>query len=133
MRYTGEKSVLYMSTDDSSSVAVPIETTEWSLDLDQAEIDQTCQRDTNQVASKGLPKYSGSFSAIFNDADRTIFKAAAAKRVKMYCYPSTDCASLYVGGLAWVAIGSVKTDPKGNISVSGKFGAGGNWAGTLSS
>ena len=102
--------------------------TQWTLDAatDRAEV--TSFGDANKTYVQGLKDLSGSFSGLFNDTDTTVFTGAdSTDGVKIYLYPSTDAATIYWYGPAWIDY-SVDTSVTDAVKVSGSFAANGSWA-----
>ncbi len=101
--------------------------TDWALNLTTARTEVTSFGDTNKTYIQGLPDVAGTFSGFWNDADSTLQTAASsADGCKIYLYTSTDAASRYAYGPAWVDC-SYTTSVGDAVKVSGSFAANGVW------
>ncbi len=70
----------------------------------------------------------GTFSGFFDDAEGKLITAAASSDgCKLYLYPSSDAATKYKCGPAWLDA-SINVDVSGAVQVSGSFVANGSWA-----
>lgn len=126
-RYHGRKGRVYMSTSGSGT-AVPVDSlSEWVLNMATDRVDVTAFGDANKQSVQGLPDISGSFSGFWDDTEDDVWSARdSTDGVKIYLYPSTDAASKYWYGLAWVDF-SVNVPVGGAATLSGTFSAAGNW------
>lgn len=111
-----------------SSVAIPVASlTDWSLNLTTARTEVTAFGDSNKVYIQGLQDVAGTFSGFWNDTDSTLATAAgSADGSRLYLYTSTDAASRYAYGPAWVDI-SYTTSVGDAVKMSGSFAANGPW------
>jgi hypothetical protein len=83
--------------------------------------------DTNKVYIQGLPDVAGTFAGFWNDTDATLQTAASsADGAKLYLYTSTDAASRYAYGPAWIDV-SYTTSVGDAVKISGSFAANGPW------
>jgi hypothetical protein len=70
---------------------------------------------------------AGTFAGFWNDTDATLQTAASsADGAKLYLYTSTDAASRYAYGPAWIDV-SYTTSVGDAVKISGSFAANGPW------
>jgi len=80
---------------------------------------------------QGLADIKGTFAGFWDDTDTTLKTAAAsADGTKLYLYPSTDAATKYAYGPAWVDV-SFDTSVGDAVKISGSFAANGAWGNNL--
>jgi len=76
---------------------------------------------------QGLADISGDFEGFWDDSDSTVMTAAgSADGCKLYLYPSTNAATKYWYGPAWLDY-SIEAPVDGAVSLSGSFVANGSW------
>ncbi|MCC7372531.1 MAG: hypothetical protein IT306_29225 [Chloroflexi bacterium] len=125
--YAGRKGVVYLAPDGSGAASAVLKVSKWSLDRQTDKIEVTAFQDLNKTYVQGLPDMKGTFEAYYDDTETKIFAAAASSAaVRMYTYISSDAASKYAYGLAWLDA-SIEVDVNGAVKVSGSFVAGGSW------
>lgn len=126
--YHGKKGVIYLSTTGTGNASAVVKLNEWSLDsaTDKAEV--TSFGDVNKTYVQGLPDIKGTFAGFFDDTETKIATAAASSDgCKLYLYPSSDAATKYKCGPAWLDA-SIKVSNNGACTISGSFVANGSWA-----
>lgn len=126
-RYHGRKGRLYLSTT-GTGVAIPVASlSSWSLDYSTDKEEVTAFGDANKTYVQGLPDVSVEFSGFYDDTDSTVKTASAsADGSKAYLYISTDAATKYAYGPAWVDF-SVEVAVDGAVTISGSLAANGSW------
>lgn len=126
-RYHGKKGVVYMSTSGSGTAVLVASLNSWSLNSPTDKVEVTAFADTNKVYVQGLPDISGSISGFFDDTSDALYDASrSTDGVKMYLYPSSDAATKYWYGTAWVDF-SIECPADGPVSISADFVAAGAW------
>lgn len=127
-RYHGKSGRLYMSTTGTGA-AIPVASlSSWSIDLSTDKEETTSFGDPNKTYVQGLADISGDFEGFWDDSDSTVFTGAGSTDgVKLYLYPSTNAATKYWYGPAWVDY-SIEAPVDGPVSLSGSFVANGAWA-----
>lgn len=129
-KYPGRKGQIKMAAT-AGGAAVTVGMAEWSLDMKTGKFDVTSFGDANMTYVQGLPDLQGSFSGFWDHADTTLFSAAAASgAVNMYLYPSTDAATIYWYGTAFVDA-SISVPVGGAVAISGSFAAASTWTAKL--
>jgi hypothetical protein len=126
-RYHGKSGRLYAATTGSGT-AVPVASlSSWSVDMSTDTAETTSFGDTNKTYVQGLPDISISFEGFWDDAESTIYTASTSTDgTKLYLYPSTNAASKYLYGPAWIDF-SVNTGVGDAVKVSGSGSANGAW------
>jgi len=128
--YPGRKGVIYLSTTGSGNATNVIKLNHWAIDKSTDKIEVTAFGDTNKTYVQGLPDVKGTFSGFWDDTETKPFTAAAsADGCKLYLYPSSDKASSFHSGPAWIDV-SMDTSVAGAITISGNFAANGSWTST---
>lgn len=126
--YAGRKGVVYLSTTGSGSAASVLKLTKWTLDQSTDKIEVTAFGDTNKTYVQGLKDVKGTFAGFFDDTETKPFTAAdSTDGCKLYLYPSSDVATVYWYGPAWLDV-SVDTGVADAVAISGNFAANGAWA-----
>lgn len=126
-RYHGRKGVVYMSTTGTGNAANVISLSSWELNMATDVVETTAFGDANKTYVQGLKDLSGTIQGFWDSADDTVFDAAdSADGVKMYLYPSSDAATIYFYGPAWVDA-SISTGVSAAVTVSANFRANGSW------
>jgi hypothetical protein len=126
-RYHGKSGRLYASTTGTGT-AVPVASlSHWSVDMATDTAETTSFGDTNKTYVQGLPDISVSFEGFYDDAESTIYTAStSADGTKLYLYISTNAASKYLYGPAWLNF-SLDTSVSDAVKVSGAASANGAW------
>lgn len=126
-RYHGRKGRVYMSTSGSGNASPVNSLSEWVLNMATDRVDVTAFGDTNKQTVQGLPDISGTFSGFWDDTEDRVWTARdSSDGVKLYLYPSTDAATKYWYGTAWVDF-SVTVPVSGAAQLRGTFSAKGDW------
>lgn len=126
-RYHAKKGVVYMSTSGSGDAVNVTALNAWTLSSAADRVEVTAFGDTNKQWVQGLPDVSGTLSGWWDDTSDQLYDGAqSSDGVKMYLYPSSDAASKYFYGPAWVDF-SIDTTSSGAVSISGTFAANGAW------
>lgn len=130
--YHGRKGVVYISTTGSGAASLVLSLTDWSLDMSVDTVEVTSFGDVNKTYVQGLPDINGSFSGFWNDSEDKLFTASSSTDgCKIYLYPSSDIATKYFYGPAWLSV-SVSTAVGDAVKVTGNFVANGTWKRTPS-
>jgi hypothetical protein len=125
--YAGRKGVVYMSTTGGGTAVSVVNMKTWSLSMPTDKIEVTAFGDANKKYVQVLPDVSGDLSGWWDDTSDALYDASrSTDGVKMYLYPSSDAASKYWYGPAWVDF-SIDVDVSGAIEVSASFVANGAW------
>lgn len=125
--YAGRKGVVYMSTTGAGAASNVLNLTNWTLNQTTDKIEVTSFGDANKTYVQGLKDVQGTIAGFFNDAESKPFTAAdSADGVKLYLYESSDAATIYHYGPAWLDL-SIDTSVAGAITLSGNFAANGAW------
>lgn len=108
--------------------AIPVASLDtWQIDMTTQLVDVTSFGDTNIQYVQGLPDAKGKLTGFWDDTDTTLMTArTSTAAVPVYLYPSTDAASKYAYGVAWVNA-TVDASVKDAVKISGTWNAGGNW------
>lgn len=116
-----------MSTT-GSGVAVPVASlSHWSLDYSTDTVEVTSFGDSNKTYVQGLPDVAVSFEGFYDDTDSTLYTASASTDgARVYLYVSTNAASKYVYGPAWVNF-SLDDSVSDAVKVTGNISANGSW------
>jgi hypothetical protein len=116
-----------MSTTGGGTAVSVVNMKAWSLSMPTDKIEVTAFGDANKKYVQGLPDVSGDLSGWWDDTSDALYDASrSTDGVKMYLYPSSDAASKYWYGPAWVDF-SIDVDVSGAIEVSASFVANGAW------
>jgi hypothetical protein len=116
-----------MSTTGGGTAVSVVNMKAWSLSMPTDKIEVTEFGDANKKYVQGLPDVSGDLSGWWDDTSDALYDASrSTDGVKMYLYPSSDAASKYWYGPAWVDF-SIDVDVSGAIEVSASFVANGAW------
>lgn len=125
--YAGRKGVVYMSTTGSGTAVSVVNMKTWSLNMPTDKIEVTAFGDTNKKYVQGLPDATGDISGWWDDTSDALYDGSrSTDGVKLYLYPSSDAATKYWYGPAWVDF-SITVDVTGAIEVTGAFVANGAW------
>lgn len=127
-RYHGKHGYMYMSGSGTSD-ATPRIVTAWTLDMATDKVETTSLQDANKTYVQGLRDISGTFEGMWDDAlsDGLFDSAESTDGVKMYLYPSSDAATIYFYGPAWVDM-SLSVGVAAAVTFSGTFSANGAWS-----
>jgi hypothetical protein len=126
--YAGRKGVIYLSTTASGTASSVLKMNKWTLNASTDKIETTAFLDTNKTYVQGLRDIQGSFSGFWDDTETKIMTGATSTDgVKLYLYPSSDCATKYWYGPAWLDV-SMDTSVSGAVTLNGTFAANGSWA-----
>lgn len=99
----------------------------WSLNMSTDKAETTAFGDTNKTWVQGLPNREGSISGFWDDTEADLWTGAdSTDGIKLYLYPSSDAATKYFYGPAWLDM-SIEVAVNGAITVSGDFVANGAW------
>jgi hypothetical protein len=127
-KYPARKGVIYLSTSGSGSASAVIGLNKWTLDQTTDKIDVTAFGDTNKTYVQGLPDIKGTFSGFWDDTEtKPGTGASSTDGVKLYLYPSSDAATKYKCGPAWLDL-SFDVSVSGAVAVNGSFVANGSWS-----
>lgn len=119
--------MVYISTSGSGTASGVAGLNNWSINRATDKIEVTAFADANKTYVIGLPDLSGSFTGFWDDTETKIFAAAASSDgAKIYLYPSSDAASVYHYGPAWIDA-SMETPVGGAVGISVNFVANGSW------
>lgn len=126
-RYHGKSGVVYMSVSGSGTATSVTALRSWTLNAPTDKVEVTAFGDSNKQYVQGLPDFTGSLAGWWDDTSDTLYDASrSTTAVKMYLYPSSDAATKYWYGTAWVDF-SIDTANDAGVSISGDWAAGGNW------
>ena len=126
-KYSGRKGVVYMAATGSGTATQMIGLTEWSLDGTTDKQDVTTFGDANKTYLIGLPDRKGTFTGFWDDTESKLFSGgSSADGVKLYLYPSSDAATKYFYGPAWLDF-SMTTGVNDVVKINGSFSANGSW------
>ena len=125
-RYHGKAGAMYLSTTGSGAAA-SLTVSEWSLNLATDRVETTSMQDTNKTFVQGLKNIEGTLSGFFDETDTKLWTGSdSTDGVKIYLYPSTNAATHYWYGPAWID-GSIANSVSGAVTFSGTFAANGAW------
>ena len=103
----------------------------WSLDYSTDTEETTSFGDANKTYVQGLPDVSFTFEGFWDDTDGTIKVASlSTDGAKVYLYPSTNAATKYTYGPAWINY-SIEVGVDGAVTISGSGSANGSWGNNL--
>lgn len=127
-RYHGKKGRVMLGATVGGAAVTVTSMAEWSLSAATDRQETTSFGDTNVTRVQGLPDYSGAFAGFFDDADSTLFAAAALLAgVNCYLYPDvTNAPTKYWYGLANVDY-EISTAVGDAVKISANWDAAGNW------
>lgn len=126
-RYPGRNGIVYLSTSGSGTASTVIALTTWTLDQATDKIEVTAFGDSNKTYVQGLKDLKGTFSGFWDDTETKVFSAAdSSDAVKIYLYPSSNKATSYFYGTAWLDA-SMNTNVNGAVQISGSFAAASSW------
>jgi hypothetical protein len=126
-RYHGRKGVVYMSTTGTTAAVSVVGLNSWSLNMPTDKVEVSAFGDTNKSYVVGLPDATGDLAGWWDDTSDQLYDASrSADGVRMYLYPSSDAATKYWYGPAWVDF-SIEVAQDGGVSVSASFVANGAW------
>ncbi len=126
-KYAGRKGVVYMSTTGTGAASNVASLSSWSLDKTTDKIDVTSFTQANKTYVIGLPDVKGNFSGFWDDTESKIFDGAeSTDGVKLYLYPSSDAASKYWYGPAWVDY-TIEVGVNDAVKITATFSANGSW------
>jgi len=110
--YAGRKGVVYLSTTGSGAAANVV---------------HLSFGDANKTYVQGLKDIQGTLAGFFDDTETKPFTAAdSVDGCKLYLYPSSDAATIYWYGPAWLDY-SIDTSVGGAIAMTANFAANGSW------
>jgi hypothetical protein len=126
-KYHGKSGVVYMSSSGSGT-AVPVASlTEWTIDMSTDKVEVTSFGDANKTYVQGLKDVAGTLTGYWEDSQDALFDAAdSVDGVKMYLYPSSNAATIYFYGPAWVDA-SITVGTNGAVGLKASFSANGSW------
>lgn len=125
--YHGKKGVVYISTSGSGTAIAAVSLSTWSMDSATDRVEVTAFADTNKTYVQGLPDLTGELSGFWNDTTDQLYDASrSTDGVKLYLYPSSDAATKYWYGPAWVDF-SIEVPVDGAVTITGSFAANGAW------
>jgi hypothetical protein len=126
-KYAGRKGVVYMSSSGSGTASSVVGMSKWSIDMSTDKIEVTAFGDTNKTYVQALRDLQGAFEGLYDDTETKIFAGAqSSDGVKLYLYPSSDAATKYAYGTAWLDA-SMDVDISGAVKISAKFAAASSW------
>jgi hypothetical protein len=125
-RYHGRKGDVKISTSGTGNAST-IALTEWTLNMATDKVEVTSFGDANKTYVQGLKDLTGTLSGVWDSAVDSLFTASdSTDGLKMYLYPSTDAATKYWYGPAWLDA-SVNVSVSGAVTIAGNFVANGSW------
>lgn len=125
--YHGKKGVVYMSTTGGGVAVAGVALKSWSLNMPTDKVEVTAFADANKKYVQGLPDATGDISGWWDDTSDALYDASrSADGIKLYLYPSSDAATKYWYGPAWVDF-SITNPVDGAVEVSASFVANGAW------
>lgn len=128
MNYHGVKSRMLISATGTGAFVLAVKVTDWSLDMSTDTAETTGIGDTNKTYVQGLPSYTGSFNAIWDNVFHTFFAARkSADGCRVAIYPMYDDLTKYIHGPAWLSM-SMSGGTGDAVKISGNFVANGQWA-----
>lgn len=125
-RYHGKKGIVYISTSASGSASA-VTLSEWTLNMATDKVEVTSFQDANKQYVQGFKDLQGTLSGFWDDTDAQFFPATdSTDGIKMYLYPSSDAATKYWYGPAWLD-GNLSVASNGAVTFTGSFVANGAW------
>lgn len=125
--YHGKKGVVYASLTGTGAASNVLKLSNWSLNMSTDKAETTAFGDTNKTYVQGLANREGSISGFWDDTEADLWTGAdSTDGIKLYLYPSSDAATKYFYGPAWLDM-SIEVAVDGAIRVSGDFVANGAW------
>lgn len=126
-RYHGKKGRVYASTTGSGTASPVAQLSNWSIDQATDTVEVSAFGDGNKQYVQGLRDARGALSGFWDDSQDVLWDASeSADAVKMYLYPSTDAATIYWYGYAWLSM-SIEVPISGPVQVNGTWVAGSDW------
>ena len=126
-RYHGKSGSVYASTSGSGAAVKVASLSDWTLDMATDIVDVTAMGDANKQYVQGLRDMKGTLAGFWDSADDTLFTGMqSTDGIVLYLYPSTNAASKYLYGPAWLNL-SLKVGVKGSVDISANFVANGAW------
>lgn len=126
-RYHGKKGQVFASTTGSGAAALVASLSAWTLDMATDKVEVTSFADANKTYVQGLRDIKGTISGFWEDSQDVLFDGSeSADGVKLYLYPSSDAASVYFYGPAWIDA-SINVGVSGAVTLSANFVANGSW------
>jgi hypothetical protein len=132
-KYHGRKGIVYFSTTGTGAAVNVANLSSWSLNFATDKAETTSFTETNKTYVQGLKDVTGDFQGFFDDVTTAaLFTAAdSADGIKAYLYVSSDAATRYFYGPAWIDC-SIAVPVGGAVTVSGTIAANGSWGFKLS-
>ncbi len=126
-RYHGKKGVVYISTTGTTAAVAAVAMNKWSLNMPTDKVEVSAFGDSNKRYVQGFPDVTGSLAGWWDDTSDQLYDASrSTDGVKLYLYPSSDAATKYWYGPAWVDF-SIDVSVSGAVSVGASFVANGDW------
>lgn len=126
-QYAGKAGVVYISTSGSGAATSIVKLNQWTLSNSTDRYETTGFQDTNKTYVQGFADVTGNLSGFWDEGDDNLYDASrSASGCKMYLYPSSDAATKYFYGPAWVDF-SIDVSVSDAIKVAGTFAANGAW------
>lgn len=126
-RYHGKRGVVYISTTGTTAAVAAISLNSWTLNSNTDKVEVSAFGDVNKQYVQGLPDIAGDLGGWWDDTSDQLYDASrSADGVKLYLYPSSDAATKYWYGPAWVDFSIDCANDQG-VSISGSFVANGAW------
>jgi hypothetical protein len=126
-RYAGKKGAVYNSTTLAGATAAAVGLSQWTLNMATDKVNVTAFGDGNKVYVQGLKDVQGTLRGFWNDDNDALFDASeSTDGVMLLLYPSTDAATKYFRGPAWLDM-SIEVDVSGAVAINGSYVAAGTW------
>lgn len=129
MRKHGKKGKALISIGAGAATAV-LALTGWSLNAAGERADATAMGDANKQSLIGLPDINGALAGFYDNADTTLWKAAADSKngipVGLVLYPDISDPLLFAVGDAWIDV-SINCRVSGAIEMAANWSAAGDW------
>lgn len=125
--YHGKSGMVYASTNGTGVAASVVLLTSWSLDMATDKVETTAFGDPNKTYVQGLRDLKGSMSGFWDSGSDVLFDGSeSADGIKLYLYPSSNAATVYFYGPAWLDA-SISCEVGGAVKMTANFVANGAW------
>ncbi len=126
-QYHGKSGVVYISTTGGGTAVAAVKLSAWSLNSATDRVEVTAFGDSNKTYVQGLPDLTGELSGFWDDTSDQLYDASrSSDGVKLYLYPSSNAATKYWYGPAWVDF-NIDVPVDGAVTIGGSFAANGSW------
>jgi hypothetical protein len=126
-RYHGKKGVVYVSTTGTGAATAVLHLRDWTLNRPTDRVETTATDDSNKTYVQGFADCTGNFNAYWDDTSDQLYDGStSADGVKLYIYPSSDAATKYFYGPAWIDY-STNGGVSAAVMVAATFAANGAW------